>query len=134
VFLGFHPQFENHGPCRNSRAEPLVRSRSKPDGSKGGFYGIRVRRCDQCSRNAEIKARLQQELVIGGFTEGKGGRKQLGALLLGAYGNRKLRYLGHSGRGFSEEILHETLKLLRPHFIDKSPFVNPTRLPEKSVG
>jgi bifunctional non-homologous end joining protein LigD len=45
----------------------------------------------------KIKARPQQEFVVGGFTEGKGSRKHFGALLLGAYRNGKLRYFGHSG-------------------------------------
>jgi hypothetical protein len=40
--------------------------------------------------------------VVCGFTEGKGSRKHFGALLLGVYRNGKLRYLGHSGTGFSE--------------------------------
>jgi hypothetical protein len=35
----------------------------------------------------KIKARLQQEFVVGGFSEGKGSRQNLGALLLGAYRN-----------------------------------------------
>ena len=39
----------------------------------------------------KIKSRPQQELVVCGFTEGKGSRKHLGALLLGAYRNGKLR-------------------------------------------
>jgi bifunctional non-homologous end joining protein LigD len=40
----------------------------------------------------KIKARLQQEFVVCGFTEGKGSRKHFGALLLGAYRNGRLRY------------------------------------------
>jgi bifunctional non-homologous end joining protein LigD len=39
----------------------------------------------------KIKARLEQEFVVCGFTEGKGSRKHLGALLLGAYRNGRLR-------------------------------------------
>jgi bifunctional non-homologous end joining protein LigD len=46
---------------------------------------------------------IKQEFVVGGFTEGKGSRQRLGALLLGAYGNGKLHYFGHSGSGFSEK-------------------------------
>ena len=45
----------------------------------------------------KIKARLQQEFVVGGFTEGKGSRQRLGALLLCAYCNSKFHYFGHSG-------------------------------------
>jgi bifunctional non-homologous end joining protein LigD len=80
---------------------------------------------------AKIKARLQQEFVIGGFTEGKGSRKHFGALLLGAYRNGKLHYFGHSGSGFSEKALKETLERLSPLFTTKSPFDNPPKIPEK---
>jgi bifunctional non-homologous end joining protein LigD len=51
----------------------------------------------------KIKSRPQQEFVVGGFTEGKGSRKHLGTLLLGAYRNGKLHYYGHSGSGFSRK-------------------------------
>jgi hypothetical protein len=44
----------------------------------------------------------------GGFTEGKGSRRMsFGALLLGAYRNRKLHYFGDSGSGFSERGLQQ---------------------------
>jgi bifunctional non-homologous end joining protein LigD len=79
----------------------------------------------------KIKARLQQEFVIGGFTEGKGSRKHFGALLLGAYRNGRFHYFGHSGSGFSEKGLKETLERLRPLFTAKCPFVNPPKVPEK---
>src|SRR6266446_2146094 len=79
----------------------------------------------------KIKARPQQEFVVGGFTEGKGSRKGFGALLLGAYRNGKLRYFGHSGSGFTEKGLKEAVDRLKPFFTDKSPFENPPRIPEK---
>jgi bifunctional non-homologous end joining protein LigD len=47
----------------------------------------------------KIKSRPQQEFVVGGFTEDKGSRQRLGALLLGAYGNGKLHYLGIPAQG-----------------------------------
>jgi len=79
----------------------------------------------------KIKSRPQQEFVVGGFTEGKGSRKHLGALLLGAYRNGRLRYYGHSGSGFSEKGLRDALERMQPLFTDKSPFENPPRIPEK---
>jgi bifunctional non-homologous end joining protein LigD len=45
----------------------------------------------------KIKARLQQEFVVGGFTAPKGSRKHLGAVVLGAYTNGKLRHYGYAG-------------------------------------
>ena len=68
----------------------------------------------------KIKARPQQEFVVCGFTEGKGSRfKNFGALLLAGYQDGKLRYFGHSGSGFSEKGLQETMERLRPLFTDK---------------
>ena len=67
-----------------------------------------------------------------GFTEGKGSRlKSFGALLLGGYRDGKLRYFGHSGSGFSEKGLQETIERLRPLFIDRSPVANPPKIPER---
>jgi bifunctional non-homologous end joining protein LigD len=48
----------------------------------------------------KIKARLQQEFVVGGFTAPKGSRKHLGVVVLGAYTNGKLRHYGYAGSGF----------------------------------
>jgi bifunctional non-homologous end joining protein LigD len=79
----------------------------------------------------KIKARPQQEFVVGGFTEGKGSRKHFGALLLGAYRNGKLHYFGHSGSGFTEKGLKEAMGRLKPFCPYKSPFVNPPKIPEK---
>ena len=77
----------------------------------------------------KIKARPQQEFVVGGFTEGEGSRKSLGALLLGAYRNGRLRYFGHSGSGFTNE--GNDRAELKPLFTDTTPFENPPRIPER---
>jgi bifunctional non-homologous end joining protein LigD len=58
----------------------------------------------------KTKSRPQQEFIVCGFTEGKGSRsKHFGALLLGASRNGKLHYFGHSGTGFSEKGMRETI-------------------------
>jgi bifunctional non-homologous end joining protein LigD len=73
----------------------------------------------------KIKARPQQEFVVGGFTEGRGSRrKHFGALLLGAYCDEKLRYYGHSGSGFSERGLADAMDRLKPLFVARSPCWN----------
>ncbi len=51
----------------------------------------------------KIKARPQQEFVVCGFTEGKGSRrKHFGALLLAAYRDGHLRYLGIPAAGLAK--------------------------------
>jgi bifunctional non-homologous end joining protein LigD len=70
----------------------------------------------------KIKARLRQQVVIGGFTEPKGRRSGLGSLLLGVYQGADLVYVGHAGTGFSDAMLAELQDRLRPFVQDQSPF------------
>ena len=42
--------------------------------------------------------------------------------MLGVYDGGKLRYVGHTGTGFSEEMLKDILKRLTPYFTDTCPF------------
>ena len=79
----------------------------------------------------KIKARLQQEFVVGGFTAPKGSRKHLGAVVLGAYTKGKLRHYGYAGSGFSEKGLKDAVERMKPLFIDKCPFANPPNIKEK---
>jgi bifunctional non-homologous end joining protein LigD len=79
----------------------------------------------------KIKARLQQEFVVGGFTAPKGSRKHLGAVVLGAYTNGELRHHGYAGSGFSEKGLKDAVDKMKPLLTDKCPFVNPPNLKEK---
>jgi bifunctional non-homologous end joining protein LigD len=70
----------------------------------------------------KIKARMQQEAVIGGITEGSGSREYFGALMLGVYENDRLCYVGDTGTGFSESALKEVYSRLKPYFTDTCPF------------
>ena len=62
----------------------------------------------------KIKARMLQEAVIGGLTEPAGARKHFGALMLGVYDHGKLRYVGNTGTGFSENMLRDILRWANP--------------------
>jgi bifunctional non-homologous end joining protein LigD len=72
----------------------------------------------------KIKHSQRQELVIGGWTTGKGSRSHsFGALELGAYDEQgKLRYAGRVGTGFSEAELDRLTDLLAPLAQQRSPF------------
>jgi len=71
----------------------------------------------------KVKTYLRQEAVICGFTRPRGGRKGFGSLVLGAYEDGKLVYIGHSGGGFTDEELKTfTEQKLRPHIQNESPF------------
>jgi bifunctional non-homologous end joining protein LigD len=76
--------------------------------SQRGLEGIVAKRKDsiylpgrRSNSWLKIKSRLQQAAVIGGITEPSGSRKYFGALMLGVYDQGKLRYVGHTGTGFS---------------------------------
>jgi bifunctional non-homologous end joining protein LigD len=71
----------------------------------------------------KIKHSQRQELVIGGWTEGKGSRSQrIGALHVGVYEQRRLRYAGRVGTGFDENELERLAGLLKRLARDDSPF------------
>ena len=64
-----------------------------------------------------------QEVVIGGWREGNGGRSSgIGALLVGIPGERGLRFVGRVGTGFSEKDLARLKDLLAPLHTSESPF------------
>jgi bifunctional non-homologous end joining protein LigD len=72
----------------------------------------------------KIKNWMRQEAVIGGWTEGKGGRLlHIGALELGVHDEQgDLRYAGRVGTGFDAEELDRLSRLLEPLAQKASPF------------
>ncbi len=70
----------------------------------------------------KVKTLLTQEGVIAGFTEPRGGRKHIGALVLGAFTGDDLVFIGHTGGGFSAEALREIHAKLEPLIRNKCPF------------
>lgn len=70
----------------------------------------------------KIKTHLEQEVVIGGWTEPRGSRERFGALLLGVYERGALRYVGHVGTGFDSQTLERVMRALKPLEIRRSPF------------
>ena len=69
------------------------------------------------------KCRAGQEVVIGGWRTGDGGRSSgIGALLVGIPAEAGLRFAGRVGTGFSEKDLARLKDLLAPLRTDESPF------------
>jgi bifunctional non-homologous end joining protein LigD len=68
--------------------------------------------------------------VIGGWLPGKGRREgELGALLVGYYGDGDLKYAGKVGTGFDAGTLRMLRERLAPLETDESPFSG--RQPER---
>ncbi len=73
-----------------------------------------------------------QEVVIGGWREGAGGRtSRIGALMLGIPDEGGLHFAGRVGTGFTDKALTSLRKTLEPLETDESPFN--TRLPAQDA-
>ena len=75
----------------------------------------------------KVKVRQQEEFVVGGYTPPAGARAGFGALLLGAYQGKKLRYVGKVGAGFSADLLARLPKLFTRSRRDGPAFDPPPR-------
>ena len=74
-----------------------------------------------------MKVHQEEELVIGGYTPPAGSRSHFGALLMGAYRGRELRYVGKVGTGYTQKSLAALYKVFQPLIRPASPFSNPPR-------
>jgi bifunctional non-homologous end joining protein LigD len=79
----------------------------------------------------KVKARQRQEAVIAGYTEPRGSRSDLGALLLGVYERGRLVYIGHTGGRMGRRVRADLRARLEPLRRSRSPFVRvpPTNAP-----
>ncbi|MDB5226459.1 MAG: ligase [Bacteroidota bacterium] len=69
----------------------------------------------------KVKHHHEQEAIIIGFTEPKGGRKHFGSLLLAVYHNGELKYVGNAGTGFNDQGLKDVFDKMKPLTVDRSP-------------
>jgi bifunctional non-homologous end joining protein LigD len=74
-----------------------------------------------------MKCEESQELIVGGFTEPQGARVGLGALLVGYYEDRTLRYAGKVGTGFDTETLRDLRDRLDTLEVPDTPFDEPVK-------
>jgi len=95
-----------------------------------GIEGIVAKRLDstydpgrRTSGWLKIKNVCEQDVVIGGWTPGEGGRGgRLGALVTGVYEDGRLLYAGKVGTGFTERTLALVARELEGLRSDDSPF------------
>jgi bifunctional non-homologous end joining protein LigD len=79
----------------------------------------------------KVKVHREDEFVIVGYTAPEGARRYFGALLLGAYAGKELRYVGKVGTGFDEKTLAALYDKFQPLKRPQPPVVDPPR--EKHV-
>jgi bifunctional non-homologous end joining protein LigD len=93
-----------------------------------GAEGILAKRADSRYVSArstdwlKLKCIRQQEFVIGGYTAPQGSRERLGALLVGYYDGKLLRYAGKVGTGYDRRTLEHLYRLLAPLQRPAAPF------------
>ena len=79
------------------------------------------------SKWLKVKVHQEEEMVVGGFTKPEGSRRYFGALLLGAYEDGKLRYVGKVGTGFNENTLASLYRKFRSLVQSRPAFMDPPR-------
>jgi len=76
----------------------------------------------------KVKPTKSADFVVGGYTRGKGSRAPLGALLVGTWDERKLRYASHVGSGFDDASLKQVKAQLEPLQRKTCPFADEPEL------
>jgi len=135
---------------RRARLERVIRSkpglqiseawrdeseRRYAEACRAGWEGLIAKRADAPytrgrSRDwLKLKCVLEQEFVVGGYTDPAGSRTDFGALLVGYYEGDRLRYAGKVGTGYSAERLSELGARVRKLEILESPFADARPVP-----
>jgi bifunctional non-homologous end joining protein LigD len=81
----------------------------------------------------KMKVEASQELVVGGFTEPRGSRVGLGALLVGYFEARDFVFAGKIGTGFDTALLRRLRTQLDALAIAAPPFTKGRGLPRKGA-
>ena len=112
--------FESYKLAKRRGYEGLIaKDRSSPYIERRSKYWLKV------------KVHQEDEFVIVGFTAPQGSRHHFGALLLAAYDDAQLRYVGKVGTGFDQKALAALYKKFQPLIVDKVALADPPR--EKDV-
>jgi bifunctional non-homologous end joining protein LigD len=108
-----HPTFDDgtalFGLCQEHRLEGIVAKKL------GSTYRTGERTLDWL----KIKAELDAEFVVIGWTEGESDRARLGALDLGAYEGDRLVFRGRVGSGLDTSTIDMLLERLLPIEVDR---------------
>jgi len=124
-------QLELAGPSwrtpahREGDGEALLQASREQD-----LEGIVAKRLDSAyepgrrsSAWIKVKNHGAQDVVVGGYTLGEGGRSaSLGALAVGTFDEGRLVYAGKVGTGFTASTLSDLMRRLEPLRRERSPF------------
>ena len=104
-----------------------------------GWEGVIAKRLDSPYEHRrsklwlKMKCEASQELVVGGFTDPKGARAGLGALLVGYFDGPDFAFAGKVGTGLDTALLLEMRARLEPLCVPAARFTKGTGLPRLGV-
>jgi bifunctional non-homologous end joining protein LigD len=126
------------GPTESLQISEAWRGESErrfADACSAGWEGLIAKRAEapyvrgRSKDWLKLKCVLEQEFVIGGYTEPAGSRTDFGALLVGYYEGDRLRYAGKVGTGYSAARLKALGTALRKLETADSPFADARPVP-----
>jgi bifunctional non-homologous end joining protein LigD len=116
------------GPLKRTAHRTGDPEQLRGEACASGWEGVIAKRVDAGYRAGrsrdwlKLKCVLEQELVVGGYTDPKGSREGFGALLVGYYTDGGLHYAGEVGTGFTAKTLLELAGKLSSLDVERSPF------------
>jgi len=133
-----HKALKFTGPLRFSAHRVKEGEKFYKEACNVGLEGLIAKNADSeyvhCRSRDWLKFKCvnEQEFVIGGYTDPQGSRIGFGALLMGYYKGRKLKYAGMVGTGYDNKLLRDLGKKLRDIERDEPAFSKDS-LPKKNV-
>ena len=121
------------------RVEWLTDARPWERAAAEGWEGVIAKRRDAPYEHRrsphwlKMKCELTQELLVGGFTDPRGRRVGLGALLVGLPDKEDLVFAGKVGTGLDTKALLEMRARLDTLSVPQSPFTRGTGLPRNGA-
>ncbi|MEU6641281.1 non-homologous end-joining DNA ligase [Saccharomonospora sp. NPDC046836] len=125
--------FDFHDPIRLSRYRNTDGERFLREACAEGWEGLIAKRANAPYRGGrsrdwlKFKCVKDQEFVVGGFTDPAGSRTGFGALLVGYYSGRTLRYAGKVGTGYNDAMLRDLRRRFDALARPSAPFADPVR-------
>ncbi len=108
------------------------------EAGKLGLEGLVGKRADspyepgrRSGKWVKLKLHQEQEMVVGGYTDPEGSRQHFGALVVGYYEGRALKFAGKVGTGFNDKSLAKLHSLFAKIGQKQCPFDN---VPESNAG
>jgi len=123
-------RYSDHQPEHGTELFELARAQGLE-----GIIGKRAQSPYASGRSGDwvkLKPRKELDAAVGGWTAPRGGREDFGALLLGLFDGKKLRFIGHVGSGFDQRTQKAISEQLTAREVARCPFESVPETNEKA--